>query len=111
VFPKGMGNIGQLGGLMKQAMEMKQRIEEMKESLGDEVVEAETGAGMVKVAMNGRFEVLEIKIDPEIIDKEDPEMLEAMVRAGVNEAVRKAQIMVKEKMSELTGGMDIPGLT
>ena len=111
MLPKGLGSLGQMGGLMKQAMAMKGKIEELKESLGDEQVEAAVGGGMVAVVMNGRFEVLSVKIDPDIIDKEDPEMLETMVQAAMNEGVHKAQQMLKEKMGDLTGGIDIPGLT
>ena len=111
MLPKGLGNLGQMGGLMKQAMEMKGKIEELKESLGDEQVEATVGGGMVTVVMNGRFEVLSVKIDPDIIDKEDPEMLETMVQAAMNEGVHKTQQMLKDKMGDLTGGIDIPGLT
>jgi hypothetical protein len=61
--------------------------------------------------MNGKMEAQSIKIDPEIINRDDPEMLETLVAAAVNEATRKAQELVKEKMGELTGGIDIPGLT
>jgi hypothetical protein len=106
-----MGNLGNLGGIMKQAMEMKGRMEEMKERLGDETVEATAGGGMVNVVMNGRFEVVSLAIEPEVIDPNEPEMLETLVRAAVNEGVRQVQELVKSKMSELTGGMDIPGLT
>ena len=66
---------------------------------------------MVTVVINGKMEVQSIKIDPEIINRDDPEMLETLVAAAVNEATRKAQDLVREKMGELTGGIDIPGLT
>ena len=66
---------------------------------------------MVTVVLNGRLDVISVKIDPEIINPEEPEMLETLVAAAMNEANRKAQAMVKEKMTELTGGIDIPGLT
>ena len=108
MFPKGLGN---LSGMVKQAMEMKAKMEEMKEKLGDETVEAAAGGGMVQVVVNGRFELLSIKIDPEVIDTDDPEMLETLVRAAINEGIMKVQVLVKDKMKELTGGMDIPGLT
>ena len=111
MLPKGLGNLGQLGNLMKSAMEMKERMEEIKESLADHVIDAETGGGMVKVQMNGKQEVISIKIDPTIIDPENPEVVETMVQAAINEATHKTQEYVKEKMSELTQGMNIPGLT
>jgi len=100
-----------LSGMLKQAMEVKEKIEELKQTLGDERIEAAAGGGMVTVTMNGKFEMESIKIDPEVIDNEDPEMLETLVRAACNEGVRKIQELVKERMTEMTGGIDIPGLT
>jgi DNA-binding YbaB/EbfC family protein len=114
VLPKGLGalgNLGNLGGLMKQAMEMRSKIEAMKDSLANEVIEASSGGGMVKVVINGRFEMISLKIEPEIIDRNDPEVLETLIRAAFNEAVQRAQEMIKSKMAELTNGVDIPGLT
>lgn len=108
MFPKGMK---ELPGLLKQAMDVKAKLEELKESLGNETVEASAGGGMVKVVITGKFEVVSLKIDPEVIDKDDPEMLETLVRAAINEGVRKVQELVKSRMTELTGGIDIPGLT
>jgi len=108
---KGLGGLGNLGGVLKQAMEVKGKVEAIKDGLADERIEASAGGGMVKVVLNGRFEVESISIDPEIIDKDDPEMLETMIRAAINEGVRKAQELVKQKMTEVTAGIDIPGLT
>ena len=108
---KGLGNLANLQGILKQAMEVKGKMDELKEQLGDEQVEASTGGGMVTVVMTGKFEVVSLKIDPEIIDKDDPEMMETLVRAAVNEAIRNVQEVVKAKMKELTGGIDVPGLT
>ena len=105
---EGMSNIS---GLLKQAMNVKGKIEDLKESLGNESIDASAGGGMVTVVMNGRFEVLSLQIDPEVIDKDDPEMLETLVRAAINEATRKTQDLVKERMTEITGGIEIPGLT
>jgi len=107
---KGLGNLANLQGILKQAMEVKGKMEELKEKLGDEQVEASAGGGMVNVVMTGKFEVVSLKIDPEIVDKDDPEMLETLIRAAVNEAIRNVQEMVKGKMQELTGGIDVPGL-
>lgn len=103
--------IGNISGLLKQAMSVKGKIEELKESLGNESIDASAGGGMVNVVMNGRFEVLSLTIDPEVIDKDDPEMLQTLIRAAINEATRKTQDLVKERMTEITGGIDIPGLT
>lgn len=107
VFPKGLGNITHL---LKQAMDAKAKIEEIKESLGSETIEASAGGGMVKVTLNGRFEMLSMHIDAEVINPEDPETLETLVRAAVNEGVHKVQELVRSKMTEVTGGIEIPGL-
>lgn len=108
---KGLGNLGNIGGILKQAMQVKERMEALKEKLTDERIEAAAGGGMVKLTLNGRMEVLEIKIDPEIIDKNEPEVLETLVRAAVNEGIRNTRALVEGKMKELAGGIDIPGLT
>ena len=111
MLPKGLSGIGNLPGMLKQAMAMKTKIEELKESLGDETVEASAGGGMVKVVVNGRFELRSIKIEPEVVDANDVEMVETLVAAAVNEGIRQVQELVKAKMTELTGGIEIPGIT
>lgn len=102
--PKGMGN------LMKQVQEMQEKLLEMQEKAGEKTVEASAGGGMVMSVANGRQEVLSIKIDPAVIDPNDIEMLEDLVVAAVNEALRKSREMVTEEMGKLTGGLRIPGL-
>ena len=111
MLPKGLGGLGDMGNMMKHALDLKSNMEKLKETLADERVEAAAGGGMVTVIMTGKQEVLSVKIDPEIIDRDEPEMLETLVAAAVNEANRKAQDLVKSKMTELTGGIDIPGIT
>ncbi len=111
MLPKGLGGLGDIGNMMKHALELKSNMEQLKETLAAERIEASAGGGMVTVIMTGKLEVISVKIDPEIVDPEDPEMLETLVAAAMNEANRKAQEMVKEKMTELTGGIDIPGIT
>lgn len=101
---------GGMGNLMKQAQQMQQKLAKMQEELGQRTVEASVGGGMVTVMVNGKNEVLRIKIEPQAVDPEDVEMLEDLVLAGVNEALRKAQEMVSTEMSKLTGGIKIPGL-
>ena len=105
---KGLGN---LQGILRQALDVKNKLDTLKDVLANERVEASSGGGMVKVVMTGRFEIESLKIDPEIINRDEPEMLETLVSAAINEAVRRTQDLVKAKMAELTGGMDIPGLT
>ena len=108
MLPKG---IGDLGGMMKQAMSLKANLDDLKETLGNERIEASSGGGMVTIVMTGKQEILSVKIDPEIINSDDPEMLETLIQAAANEAIRKVQELVKSKMTELTGGIDIPGIT
>lgn len=108
---KGLGALGDLSNVMKQVSEMKGKIEEIKDQLAEEVVEASAGGGMVALVMNGKMEVLSVSIDPEVINREEPEMLETLVRAAMNEAVTKARDRVQERMREVTGGLNIPGLT
>jgi hypothetical protein len=89
---------------------MQQKMLKMQEEMAQRTVEASVGGGMVTVVANGKAEVLRIKIEPQVVDPDDVEMLEDLILAGVNEALRKAQEMVADEMSKLTGGMKIPGL-
>ena len=99
-----------LGSIMKQAQEMHGRIAKLQEEMAGKTVEASSGGGMVSIAMNGKQEVLSIKIDPEVINREDVEMLQDLIAAAVNEAIRKSQEMMAEEMKKITGGLNIPGL-
>jgi DNA-binding YbaB/EbfC family protein len=89
---------------------MQQRMLKLQEELAQRTVEASVGGGMVTVAVNGKSEVLRVKVEPQVVDPDDVEMLEDLIVAGVNEALRKAQEMMSEEMAKLTGGMKIPGL-
>ncbi|HUU50015.1 MAG TPA: YbaB/EbfC family nucleoid-associated protein [Nitrospinota bacterium] len=102
--------IKDLGDLMKQAHKMKERMAELQEELSNRTIEATAGGGMVKVVANGKQEIISIKIEPEVVKSGDVEMLEDLIIAGVNEAIRRVQEMAKEEMSKLTGGINIPGL-
>lgn len=97
-----------LQNLMKQAQELQKRLERVQEELGNMEVEATSGGGMVKVVANGKQEVLDIKIDKEVINPEDKEMLEDLVLAAVNEALRKSRELASKEMSKVTGGMMPP---
>jgi DNA-binding YbaB/EbfC family protein len=99
-----------LGDLMRRAQQMQAKMAELQEEMAKKTVEATAGGGMVRVVANGKQEILSIKIEPEVIKSEDVEMVEDLVVAGVNEALRKVQEMAKEEMSKLTGGINIPGL-
>jgi DNA-binding YbaB/EbfC family protein len=96
--------------IMRQAQKMQKKMAEVQEQAGNEVVEAAVGGGMVKVTMNGRQEMLSIEIEKEIIDPSDPDMLQDLVVAAVNEAIKRAQALMQEKMSSVTGGLNLPGM-
>jgi DNA-binding YbaB/EbfC family protein len=102
---------GGMGNLMKQAQQMQQKMMKLQEEIAQKTLDASVGGGMVTVTVNGKSEVLRIKIEPQVVDPNDVEMLEDLIVAGVNEAVRKAQEMMAEEMSKLTGGLKIPGLS
>jgi nucleoid-associated protein EbfC len=97
-----------LNQLLKQAQQMQAEMAKAQEQLKDETVEASAGGGMVKVTMSGDMQLREITISPEAIDPDDPELLQDMVTAAVNEALRSAQELAASKMGGITGGM--PGL-
>ncbi len=102
-----------LNQLMKQAQQMQAEMAKAQEQLKNEVVESSAGGGMVKVTMTGDMQLREIKISPEAIDPEDPELLQDMVTAAVNEALRSAQELAASRMggiAGLGGGGGLPGL-
>lgn len=96
-----------LGDLMKQAQEMRANMQKMQEELANIEVQGESGAGLVAVVMTGRHDVKSVKIDPSLLS-EDKEILEDLLAAAVNDAVRKVESTNKEKLSQLTGGMQMP---
>jgi len=102
---------GGMGNLMKQAQQMQQKMLKLQEEIAKKTLDASVGGGMVTVTVNGKSEVLRIKIEPQVVDPDDVEMLEDLVVAGVNEELRKAQEMMSEEMGKLTGGLKIPGLS
>jgi len=101
---------GNLGQMLKQVQQMQAKMQEVQSELEKAEVEATSGGGMVKVVANGKNEIVSIAIDPEVVNKDDIEMLQDLVLAAVNSAREKVQEMQNEKMSALTGGLNIPGL-
>jgi DNA-binding YbaB/EbfC family protein len=99
-----------LNGIIKQAQKMKVKMEELQKELSEMKVEASTGGGMVTVVANGRQEILEIKIESEVVNPGDVEMLEDLIVGAVNQALKKSQDLATEEMAKLTGGLKIPGL-
>ena len=102
------------GDIMKQAQKLQKQMLEIQQEIGEKTVEGSSGGGMVKVTVNGRQEIIEVKIDPEVIDPEDIELLEDLVLAAVNNAMEKAKDMMEEEMGKLLpgnlGNINIPGL-
>ena len=111
---KGLGGLGDLGGLMKQAQkhmkDMERRMREMKDDLRDRAVEGSAGGGMVKVVFNGLQEPLDVKIDPEILQEESPEFLQEMVLAAVRQGLAKAKELEETEKAKVTGKLNLPGL-
>jgi DNA-binding YbaB/EbfC family protein len=101
---KGFGNI------MKQAQQMQARLARLQEEAAGMTAEAGAGGGMVTAVANGRGDLISLKIEKDVIDPGDPGMLQDLVVAAVNEAIRKAREMVSAEMAKVTGGMNIPGL-
>ena len=101
---KGFGNI------MKEAQKLQAQMAAMQEEIAKREVEATAGGGMVTVKANGKQELLSIKIDPEVINKDDSQMLEDLVLAACNEALRKSRELMQQELGKLTGGLKIPGL-
>jgi len=104
---KGIPN---MGNLMKQAQQFQAKMAKLQEELGDRTVEATAGGGMVSVVANGRQEVVSVKIDPEVIDPAEADMLEDLIQAAVNDALTRAKNMVNEEMGKLTRGLNIPNI-
>lgn len=96
--------------LMKQAQEMQAQMQKMQEQLAEQQIEGTSGGGMVAITMNGRHEVVGVKIDPQVIAPDDVEMLEDLIAAACNDAVAKVQEKMQSEMGKLTGGMGIPGM-
>jgi nucleoid-associated protein EbfC len=96
--------------IMKQAKKMQERMASLQKELETKTVEAQSGGGMVRVVVNGKYEIVSLKIEKEVVNPEDIEMLQDLIAAAVNEGIRKAQEMGSSEMAKITGGLNIPGL-
>lgn len=105
-----MGFGGNMNKMMKQVQQMQAKMAKLQEELEQRTVEATSGGGVVRVVANGKNEIMEIEIKPEVLDPDDPEMVQDLVLAATNEALRKAQDMVSEEMAKITGGLKLPGM-
>lgn len=108
--PAGFGGLGDLGGFLRQAQKVQKDFERVKEELKERVVEGTSGGGKVQVHVNGAQEFLAVKIDPEVVDAEDVEMLEDLVLAAVKQGLKKSRELAEKEMRKVTGGMALPGM-
>ena len=97
--------------MMRQARELQKNMMKMQEELENATVEASVGGGVVRVVVSGKMRVESLTIQPEVVSPDDVEMLQELVQAAVNEGIEEAQQMVSDRMSSITGGLNIPGLT
>ena len=106
----GMNTNRNVSNVVKQAQKMQEEMEKVQAEIEDKTVEATAGGGMVSVTANGKKEIISLKINPEAVDPDDVETLEDLVMVAVNDAINKADEMMAEGMSAVTGGLNIPGL-
>ena len=99
-----------MNNLMKQAQQMQQKMSTLQKELESRELETSSGGGMVKIKINGKQEILELKLDKECVDPTDVDSLEELLTIAVNQAVKESQDMVSNAMSKVTGGLSIPGL-
>ncbi|AJF05484.1 YbaB/EbfC family nucleoid-associated protein [Geoalkalibacter subterraneus] len=99
-----------LGNIMKQAQMMQQKMAKLQEELAERTIEATAGGGMVTAVANGKQQIVSLKIEKEVVDPDDIEMLQDLVMAAANEALKKSQEMMQEEMGKITGGFNLPGM-
>ena len=109
-FPGGMGMPGNMNNLMKQAQKMQKQMEETTKELEEQEVTATAGGGAVSVTVSGKKEVTAVKLDKEVVDPDDIEMLEDYIVIAVNDVVKKIAETQESEMGAITGGLNIPGL-
>jgi len=103
-----MGNMGNMAGMMKKMQKLQGEMGKMQEDLKKRTMEVSAGGGAIKVVINGDKQIQSLKIDPAAVDPEDIEMLEDLVVAAINEAIKKVDDMTAQEMGKLTGGMNLP---
>lgn len=109
-FPRGMGGGANMNQMIKQAQKMQEQMLKMQEEMETKTYEAVVGGGAVKVVIDGKREVKEITLSPEVVDPDDIEMLQDLVVAAVNEGLRKVDAESSAQLGSITGGLNIPGL-
>ena len=99
-----------IGQLLQHAKKLQERMARLQEEMANRTVEASAGGGMVTVTVNGRQDVVDLRIEAEVVNPNDVEMLQDLVMAAVNEGIKRSQEMVAQEMQKITGGFNIPGL-
>ena len=99
-----------MGDFMRQAQKLQEQIQKIQQEVAEKTVEASSGGGMVTVVADGKQDIVSIRIDPEVVNKDDVEMLQDLIVAAVNEARKRSQDLMAGEMGKLTGGLGIPGL-
>lgn len=102
--------LGSMANMLKQAQQMQEKMRQVQDELKTKVVEGSAGGGMVRTKVNGQQQVVSIKIEKEIVDPDDIQMLEDLVLAAVSQGLEKAKELAREELMKLTGGLNIPGL-
>jgi len=106
-----LGNLGQLGGLLKQAQQMQQQMQQLQQSLAEQRFDAEAGAGLVRATVNGRGDLVRVKLKPDALHPGEAEILEELIKSAVCAASAKAQQCYRQEISKVTGGLNLPGLS
>jgi len=101
---------GNMGNILKQAQAMQEQIAKIQEEAASKTVVGSAGGGMITVTANGAMEIVAVKIDPEVMKSNDADMLQDLITAAANDALRKARDMMAEEMKSVTGGMKLPGM-
>ncbi len=109
-FPRGMGGGANMNQMIKQAQKMQEQMLKMQEEMEAKTYEATAGGGAVKVTIDGKRELTEVVISPEVVDPDDVEMLQDLIVAAVNEGLRKVEAESTAQLGSITGGLNIPGL-
>jgi DNA-binding YbaB/EbfC family protein len=104
-----MGNMGNMAGMMKKVQKLQADMAALQEELKTRTLESTAGGGAIKVVVNGDKQIVSVKIDPAAVVPEDIEMLEDMIMAAINEALKKVDDMMAQEMGKLTGGLKLPG--
>ncbi len=97
-------------GILRQAQKMQERLARVQEELAGKTVEASAGGGMVTAVVNGRQEVVSIRIEKEVVSPDDVDLLQDLVTGAVNEAISRSRKMMADEMAKITGGLNLPGL-